>query len=64
MSDDARERSPAYITAHNTLPKEIGNAMAKARFHRLTPTWIRLTDNTSGFGHKEAIHLDAEGGPR
>ena len=45
-------------------PKEIGSAMAKARFHKLTPAWIRLTDNTRGFGHKEEIRRDGEGGPR
>lgn len=43
-------------------PKEIGSAMAKVRLHKLTPTWIRLTDNTRGFGHKDEIRLDAEKG--
>lgn len=38
-------------------PKEIGSAMAKARFHKLTPTWIRLIDNTRGFGFKEEIRF-------
>jgi hypothetical protein len=38
-------------------PKELGSAMAKARFHKITPTWIRLIDNTRGFGFKEEIYL-------
>lgn len=38
-------------------PKEIGAAMAKARWHKITPTWIRLIDNTRGFGFKEEIRL-------
>jgi hypothetical protein len=39
-------------------PKTLGSAMAKARFHRINPRWVRLIDNTRGFGHKEEIHLD------
>jgi uncharacterized protein len=38
-------------------PKELGSAMAKARFHKITPTWIRLIDNARGFGFKEEIHF-------
>ena len=38
-------------------PKAIGSAMAKARWHKITPTWIRLIDNTRGFGFKEEIRL-------
>ena len=38
-------------------PNARGSAMAKARFHRINPRWVRLIDNTRGFGHKEEIHL-------
>jgi hypothetical protein len=38
-------------------PRELGAAFAKARFYKITPTWIRLIDNTRGFGHKEEIRL-------
>jgi uncharacterized protein YhbP (UPF0306 family) len=38
-------------------PAPLGTAMANARWHKLTPTWIRLIDNTRGFGHKEEIDL-------
>jgi len=38
-------------------PKEIASAMAKARWHKITLTWIRLIDNTRGMGHKEDIRF-------
>ena len=38
-------------------PKALGSAMAKARFHRINPRWVRLIDNTRGFGHKDEIQL-------
>lgn len=39
-------------------PRELGAAMAKARFHKITPTWARLIDNTRGLGFKEEIYLE------
>lgn len=42
------ERFP-FIAHAGTLTA----ALARARYYRLTPTWIRLIDNTRGFGHKE-----------
>jgi uncharacterized protein YhbP (UPF0306 family) len=44
------------------LPKELRAAMASARFHKITPSWVRLIDNTRGLGYKEEIH--PEGPPR
>lgn len=38
-------------------PKEIASAMAKARWHKIAVTWIRLIDNTKGMGFKEEIRL-------
>ncbi len=38
-------------------PKEIASAMAKARWHKITVTWIRLIDNTRGMGFKEEINM-------
>jgi len=46
-----------FIAGLLRAPKELGSAMAKARFHKITPTWIRLIDNTRGFGFKEEIHF-------
>ena len=39
-------------------PKEIAAAMAKARWHKITVTWIRLIDNTRGMGFKEEIRFE------
>ena len=37
----------------------LGAAMAKVKFYQITPRWVRLIDNTRGFGFKEEINLDA-----
>lgn len=42
------ERFP-FIASVQTLTA----ALARARYYRLVPSWIRLIDNTRGFGHKE-----------
>ncbi|NUQ36980.1 MAG: pyridoxamine 5'-phosphate oxidase family protein [Caldilineales bacterium] len=31
----------------------LAGPLARARFYKLTPRWMRLIDNTLGFGHKE-----------
>ncbi len=38
-------------------PQELGQALVKARWYRIRLTWVRLTDNTRGFGWKQAIEL-------
>lgn len=35
-------------------------AMAKVKFYKITPRWIRFVDNTRGFGFKEEIDLTKE----
>ena len=60
---DAARALAVYATKFSFIgdllraPKALGSAMAKARFHRINPHWVRLIDNTRGFGHKEEIHL-------
>ncbi len=39
-------------------PQELGQALSKAKWYRIKPSWIRLVDNTRGFGWKEAIQLE------
>jgi hypothetical protein len=46
-----------FIGDRLRAPGELGSALASARFHKITPCWVRLTDNTRGFSHKEEIHL-------
>ncbi len=31
----------------------LATALARARFYKIIPTWLRLIDNSQGFGHKE-----------
>ena len=37
------------------------SALAESRLYVLQPTWIRLIDNTEGFGHKEELTLRPSG---
>jgi uncharacterized protein YhbP (UPF0306 family) len=43
-------------------PAELLKAMAKVTFWKLEPSWIRLTDNSRGFGFKEELSPGAPGG--
>jgi uncharacterized protein YhbP (UPF0306 family) len=44
-------------------PPELQGPLQNSRFFVLRPSWIRLIDNTKGFGHKEEMTLiDADGG--
>jgi uncharacterized protein len=38
-------------------PAGLRGPLASSRFYVLRPTWIRLIDNTQGFGHKEELRL-------
>jgi len=38
-------------------PAVLRGPLASSRFFILQPAWIRLIDNTQGFGHKEELHL-------
>ena len=41
-------RFPFVATA-----SRLAEALARARYYKITPSWIRLIDNTLRFGHKE-----------
>ena len=41
----------------NGGPAALRGPLASSRFYILRPAWIRLIDNTQGFGHKEELHL-------
>ena len=41
----------------NAGPAVLRGPLASSRFYILRPTWIRLIDNSQGFGHKEELHL-------
>jgi uncharacterized protein YhbP (UPF0306 family) len=38
-------------------PAALRGPLASSRFYVLRPAWIRLIDNTQGFGHKEELEL-------
>jgi hypothetical protein len=38
-------------------PVALRGALAGSRFYVLCPDWIRLIDNTQGFGHKEEFRV-------
>ena len=57
--DDAEARS--LYTARFPFvgrAQTLAGPLSRARFYRLTPHWMRLTDNTLGFGHKEEWHFE------
>lgn len=35
----------------------LSGPLARSRFYRLTPHWVRLIDNARGFGHKDELRL-------
>lgn len=39
-------------------PAALRGPLASSRFYVLRPAWIRLIDNTLGFGHKEELILE------
>jgi uncharacterized protein len=40
--------------------QSIATALAAMTLWSITPNWLRLIDNTKGFGHKEELSLDAQ----
>jgi hypothetical protein len=38
-------------------PAVLRGPLASSRFYVLRPTWMRLIDNSQGFGHKEELQL-------
>jgi uncharacterized protein len=41
----------------NGGPAVLRGPLASSRFYILRPVWLRLIDNTRGFGYKEELHL-------
>jgi len=57
---DGREAKTIYITKYPFITKNklLEIALSKAVFYRINPTWIRLVDNSRGFGYKREIHVN------
>ena len=45
----------------NEIPAGLRGPLASNQFYVLRPTWIRLIENTQGFGHKEEWTFDDDG---
>ncbi len=48
----------AGLLAGQSGPGILTGPLARTRFWILQPVWLRLTDNTVRFGHKEELRLD------
>lgn len=48
----------AALIAGADGPATLAGPLRKARFWQLTPTWMRLIDNTAGFGHKSESYFE------
>lgn len=54
----ASEKAAAHETYAARFPfvataSRLAEALARARYYQITPSWMRLIDNSRGFGHKE-----------
>jgi uncharacterized protein YhbP (UPF0306 family) len=50
----------AALLAGGSGPGVLAGPLARARFYVLRPSWLRLVDNTVGFGYKQELVLPAE----
>ena len=55
------KKYPFVSLATRGSPAELLKAMASATLWKLTPTWMRMTDNSRGFGFKEELTFDQVG---
>ena len=55
------KKYPFVSLATRGTPAELLKSMASATLWKLTPTWIRMTDNSRGFGFKEELTFDQVG---
>ncbi len=53
------ESAKALALYANKFPfvAQLAAAMAKVKFYKIKPHWVRFVDNTRGFGFKEEIQL-------
>ena len=62
----AEHRETAWQAYSNRFPfiikpfQAIATALAAMTLWSITPDWLRLVDNTKGFGHKEELFLNAQ----
>jgi len=44
-----------YQAPENEQERQIVNRLLESHFYRISPKWIRLIDNSRGFGHTEEV---------
>ena len=44
-----------YEAPENEQDRQIVARLSESHFYRITPSWVRLIDNSKGFGHKEEM---------
>jgi uncharacterized protein YhbP (UPF0306 family) len=44
-----------YQAPENERDRQIVARLSESHFYRVTPRWVRLIDNSKGFGHKEEM---------
>ncbi len=57
-----------YLTKFPALRKlqpafDIFALLSESRFYRISPKWIRMIDNSKGFGHKDEMLFDSAEAP-
>lgn len=50
----------AYVTKYPFIleNKLLAGMLVQVTFYKITPTWLRLIDNSRGFGHKEEWRIE------
>lgn len=57
--DAAQAARDVYLAKYPFIAenKLLAGMLDKVTFYKISPAWIRLIDNTQGFGHKEELRL-------
>ena len=58
-SDAAQAARDVYLAKYPFIAenKLLTGMLDKVTFYKISPVWVRLIDNTQGFGHKEELRL-------
>jgi uncharacterized protein YhbP (UPF0306 family) len=59
--DAAHQARTTYLTKYGFIIENefLAQMLDKITFYKISPAWIRLIDNSQGFGYKEEINLSS-----
>lgn len=59
--EDAQQARAAYLAKFTFIAESefLTQMLDKATFYKILPAWVRLIDNSQGFGHKEEINFSS-----